>query len=74
MNDTSASLGSVTNKGFTQLHSEEVSSHTTRRNLTVTVSSLYNNTEIFCRAQGSSMNTNSEIAKLIVQGIIHAYK
>ena len=73
VNDTSATQESVTSKGFKQLGSEEVGSLTTRRNLTVTVSSLYNNTEIFCRAQGSSMNTDSEIAILIVQGI-HAYK
>ena len=63
----------VTSKGFDQLGSEEVDSLSTRRNLTATVSSLYNNTEIFCRAWGSKMNTDSEIAILIVQGI-HAYK
>ena len=60
-------------KGFTHLDTEEVGNHITRRNLIVTVSSLYNNTEIFCRAIGSTNNTNSEIAVLIVQGI-HAYK
>ena len=69
MNDTSATQGSVTSKGFTQLDSEEVDSLTTRTNLTATVSSLYNNTEIFCRAQGSTMNTDSEIAELLVQGV-----
>ena len=44
---------------------------TKRRNLTVAVSLLYNNTEIFCRAEGKpmTMNTDSEIAILIVQGI-----
>ena len=73
VNDTSATSQSVTSKGFTQLGSEEVGSLTTRRNLSVTVSSQYNNTEILCRAVGST-NTNSEIAILIVQGIIHAYK
>ena len=73
VNDTSATLQSVISKGFTQLGSEEVGNLITRRNLTVTVSSLYNNTEIFCRAVGSTNNTNSEIAILIVQGI-HAYK
>ena len=74
MSDKPASDQSVIDKGFTQLGAE-VGSLTTRRNLTVTVSSLYNNTEIFCRAfaQGSSMHTDSEIAILIVQGI-HAYK
>ena len=73
VNDTSATQGSVTSKGFTQLDSEKVGSLTTRRNLTVTVSSLHNNTEIFCRAQGSTTNTDSEIAILTVQGI-HVYK
>ena len=68
VNDTSATSQSVVSKGFTELNAEEVDS-LTRRNLTVTVSSLYNNTEIFCRAVGSPMNTDSEIAILIVQGV-----
>ena len=72
VNDTSATSQSVISKGFTQLLSEEVGSRTTR-NLTVTVSSQYNNTEILCRAVGSTTNTDSEIAELLVQGI-HAYK
>ena len=69
VNDTSSTSQSVISKGFIQLGSEEVGNLTTRRNLTVTVSSLYNNTEIFCRAVGSTMNTDSEIAILIVQGV-----
>ena len=69
VNDTSATQQSVFSKGFTQLIAEEVDSLTTRRNLTVTVSSLYNNTKIFCRAFGSTMNTDSEIAELLVQGV-----
>ena len=75
VNGTSATNQIVISKGFTHLDTEEVGNHMTRRNLTVTVSSLYNNTEIFCRAIaiGSTNNTNSEIAILIVQGI-HAYK
>ena len=73
VNDTSAGLESVISKGFTELVDEEVGSLITRRNLTVTVSSLYNNTEIFCRAVGSPLNTDSAVAVLIVQGI-HAYK
>ena len=73
VNDTSATLDSVTSKGFIQLGAEEVDSLTTR-NLTVTVSSLYhNNTEIFCRAEGRLVNTDSAVAILIVQGI-HAHK
>ena len=72
VNDTSATMQIVISKGFTQLITEEVGNHMTRRNLTVTVSSLYNNTEIYCRAIGST-NTNSSVAILTVQGI-HAYK
>ena len=73
VNDTSATSQSVFSKGFTQLGAEELGNMVLRRNLTVTVSSLYNNTEIFCRAWGSSNNTDSAVAILIVQGI-HAYK
>ena len=78
VNDISATFQSVMNKGFTQLHSEDVGNLTKRRNLTVTVSSLYNNTEILCRAitigsTNNTNNTNSEIAILIVQGI-HVHK
>ena len=56
-------------KGFKQLVSEVVGNLITRRNLTVTVSSLYNNTEILCRAVGSSINTDGAVAILIVQGV-----
>ena len=38
--------------------------------MTVTVSSLYNNTKINCRAQGISMNADSQVAVLTVQGTI----
>ena len=69
VDDISATSLSVISKAFIQLGSEEVGNLITRRNLTATVSSLYNNTEILCRAVGSSMNTDSEIATLIVQGI-----
>ena len=41
-----------------------------RRNLTVTVSSLYNNTKIHCEADGSPMDVDveSKVAVLTVQG------
>ena len=68
VNDTIATSQTVISKGFSQLGTEVVGSLTTR-NLTVTVSSLYNNTEIHCRAQGSPMNTDSAVAILIVQGV-----
>ncbi len=42
---------------------------TIRRNLSVSVSSLYNNTEILCRAVGIDNNINSNTAILTVQGI-----
>ena len=66
VNDTSASLGSVTIKGFHQLNGEELDTLVFRRNLSVTVSSLYNNTEILCRALSPKVNSNT--ATLTVQG------
>ena len=70
VNGSSASLGSVTSKGFNQLNAEELDTLVTRRNLSVTVSSLYNNTEILCRAIGDSI-VNSNTATLTVQGNTH---
>ncbi len=70
VNDTTASKG-YTSKGFNQLNAEELDTLVTRRNLSVTVSSLYNNTEILCRAIGTDMNVNSNTATLTVQGNTH---
>ena len=71
VNDTSATLDSVFKKGFQQLSdAEDLGNMTVRRNMTVTVSSLYNNTEIICRAQGTPMNADSQVAVLTVQGTI----
>ena len=67
VNGTSASSGSVTSKGFNQLDAEELDTLVFRRNLSVTVSSLYNNTEILCRAIDGSV-ANSNTATLTVQG------
>ena len=53
---------------FKQLPFETLDHVTNRRNLSVTESSLYNNTEIFCRGYGSA-TTDSNTAKLTVQGI-----
>ena len=72
VNDTSATLGVVFNKGFNQLDTEEMDTLVVRRNLSVTVSSLYNNTEILCRAIGDS-NEDSNTATLTVQGNTHAH-
>ena len=67
VNGTSASYKSVMNKGFNQLKTEEIDTLVIRRNLSVTVSSLYNNTEILCIAIGDSI-VNSNKATLTVQG------
>ena len=68
VNHTFASDTGNMNKGFKQLDAEELDTLVTRRNLSVTVSSLYNNTEILCRAIGTDLNVNSNTATLIVQG------
>ena len=70
VNDTSASQESVIMRGFNQLSAEDLGNMVTRRNLSVAVSSLYNNTEILCRAFGTDNNVNSNTAILTVQGII----
>ena len=71
VNDTSAQL--VNSKGFTEIGAEPLDTLVIRRNLSVTVSSLYNNTEILCRAVGTDMNVNSNTATLTVQGNTHAH-
>ena len=71
VNDTSASTAIVTSKGFNQLDAEELDTLEFRRNLSVTVSSLYNNTEILCRAFSPEVNSNT--ATLTVQGNTHAH-
>ena len=72
VNDTEASLGSVTSIGFNQLQTEMLDTRVIRRNLSVTVSSLYNNTGILCRAIDGSV-TNSNVATLTVQGNTHVH-
>ena len=69
VNGSSATQGSVTSIGFNQLDADDLGNMVTRRNLSVAVSSLYNNTEILCRASGSP-NVDSNTAILTVQGII----
>ena len=73
VNDTTAQLGSIFSKGFHQLDGEELDSDTLliRRNLSVTVSSLYNNTEILCRTFSAKVNSNA--ATLTVQGNTHVH-
>ena len=69
VNDTSAGSSTIINKGFNQIGFEELSPMMIRRNLSVAVSSLYNNTEILCRAIGTAI-VDSNTAILTVQGII----
>ena len=69
----SASSMSVMNKGFNQLDEEELNTRVFRRNLSVTVSSLYNNTEILCRATGTDNVVSSNTASLTVQGNTHVH-
>ena len=69
INDTLASFASVTSKGFKQLDGD-LDTLVFRRNLSVTVSSLYNNTEILCRAFSPEVDSNT--ATLTIQGNTHA--
>ena len=71
VNDTSAQLGSVTSKGFNDLSTELLDTLVVRRNLSVTVSSLYNNTDILCRAVSPKVDSNT--ATLTVQGNTHVH-
>ena len=69
VNGSSAANEEFHVKGFFQQPHEVIFGTIIRRNLTVAVSSQYNNTEIFCRGFGELNNVNSEIANLTVQGI-----
>ena len=73
VNTTVASDTDVMNKGFNQLGTESLDTLVIRRNLSVTVSSLYNNTEILCRAIGTDLNVISNTATLTVQGNTHVH-
>ena len=68
MNGSSASDKNVVDKGFVEHSGENLGNGLRRRNLTVTVSSDHNNTEIYCRGIGTDMNVNSKISTLTVQG------
>ena len=73
VDNTPASNTDVMDKGFTELGTEPLDALVTRRNISVTVSSLYNNTELLCRAIGTEMNVNSNTATLTVQGNTHVH-
>ena len=72
INGLSAGSQEVINIGlFEQLAFETVGDMTIRRNLSVTVSSLYNNTEILCRAFSPEVDSNT--ATLTAQGNTHVH-
>ena len=70
MNGTAASDQSVIDKGFIELGNKDIDSITTRRNLTATALTQYNNTEIQCIAFniGNAKQQLSDIGILLVQG------
>ena len=68
VNETTATDKNVVDNGFVQQSDENLGNALRRRNLTVTVSSNHNNTEIYCRGIGTDMNVNSKIITLTVQG------
>ena len=72
VNGTPASDPDIQRKGFIELGGIRVGVGV-KRSLTVAVSLLYNNTEIFCRGVGEHMNVNSKTAYLTVQGNNHSY-
>ena len=70
VNGTDASDQSVINEGFIQLGIEDIDPTTTRRNLTATALTQYNNTEIQCVAVkfGIFEHPISDTGMLLVQG------
>ena len=67
VNKTAASVF----QDFKEDMEEQLEGTVRRRNLTITVSPQYNNTEIYCRGIGEDSNVNSETANLTVQGNSH---
>ena len=70
VNGTDAGEQRVINEGFMQLGVEDIDPTTTRRNLTATALTQYNNTEIQCVAVkfGNSEYPISDTGILLVQG------
>ena len=75
VNGSSASSQAIQDNGFVQHQTEILNNGTLQeRNLTVIVSSMYNNTEIVCTTDiGARINLTSEIAHLTVQGNKEGY-
>ena len=71
VNGTAADKQSVMNEGFIQLGNEDIDLTTSRRNLTATALTQYNNTEIQCVAitfTNSNQQLFSDTGILLVQG------
>ena len=68
VNDSSADTSDVVNKGFTQQHAYPINGGKLRRTLLAKALKDNNNTNISCRAYGSPMNIDSDIAVLRIQG------
>ena len=67
VNDMSATLANIINKGFSQQHGESLSNGTLRRVLLAKALQGNNNTNILCRAINSGI-VHSEVAVLRIQG------
>ncbi len=69
VDDVSATVNTVTQRGFMEQDAEIIDTSVFRRNLTVITSAENNNnSQIYCRAFGSGL-TDSNTATLIIQGI-----
>ena len=72
INGTAATLDSISKRGFTELTTESLGNGEQRARLQVIASAANNsNSPISCQAVGSGMIVNSNIATLLVQGIIN---
>ena len=68
VNGSSAANVEVVSKGFTQLLGNPINGGKLRRVLLAEAFEHNNNTNISCRAYGSPINVNSDIAVLRIQG------
>ena len=68
INDSSADRGDVFSKGFIQQSALTLNGGKVRRILLAQALKDNNNTNISCRAYGSPVNVNSDIAVLRIQG------
>ena len=68
VNESSADTADVVSKGFTQQSAHTLNGDKLRRVLLAEALKDNNNTNISCRAYGSPMNMDSDIAVLRIQG------